>query len=743
MTNNRVLRSILVLGLAATLAAPSYASVTFTERAEDAGISLIHDPLGAVVDGVIQSNLYGSGLAWTDMNHDGWPDLVVANGQGGTSVYLNEGDGTFEDVSHFLGANLGRAANGLAMADMDNDGFSELGIANFYGEPFFYRGASRAFTENSEQVGVSPLLFAPGETPPVGWVGPESMGLAFGDVDADGDLDIYVANYRLQPDMLLESLAGGFFVKTDKVDVLDTGWGFQPVFLDFDNDADIDIFVANDFGRNFLFVNGGAASGYTFEQRANDFKVSGGGGYPAPSSLTMGVAVGDYDNDLDLDIYVTNYIQNELYENAGPVGEAWRFNARGAAKGVQYMYNSWGTEFFDADNDGDLDLCLTGGWIQSADILDQGRNIDNRFYLNNGAPDFDFTDITETSGFGDTANSGRGLALADYDRDGDLDIAVWNGSHYDPGPEDPDAVFQAGPFQLFRNDQNEGNHWVVFQLEGAVHDQGNTNRSGVGARVYLTTGNGTQLREVRAGGSFLSQSSLELEFGLGNATTIDEVKVRWTDGTEEIFEGCEVDRFYRLVEGAGAPLPLSAAITRFDATPQRDGVQLRWSLGAWLDLVRLNLLRRPNEVGSEWTLLEIPATNGQALDESAEVGAEYVYRLEIVADDGLTTSAAEVIVKATGSPATRPTLGQNFPNPFNPGTTILYSVPGTTRVTLRILDARGRRVKTLVREERDAGRYEARWDGTDEDGNRVASGSYMYVLETAAGSVSRSLTLVR
>lgn len=744
--NQRILPAV----LAAILLAPGVRAQTptFTEVAADAGVRVLHDPLGLYPDGVQQQNFYGSGVAWADFNRDGWLDLFLINGEVGSSVFLNNGDGTFDRLDGLLSRNRVAAGTGIAIVDIDNDGDLDAACANYYGEPFLYVGSGASAAEQGEAYGVNPLLFDSTDTPPENWVGPQSMGVAFGDVDQDGYLDAYVANYQDQIDMLLHSVQGGYFQRTDWVHSVAAAQGFQPVFWDYDNDNDLDIYVSNDFGRNYLWENGGAAAGFSFTEVAQRYKIAGGNGWPNPSSLSMGLAVGDYDNDLDLDLYVTNYFENALYENAGPVGDFWRFRERGLEAKVRYMLNCWGTEFADLDLDGDLDLLLTGGWIPSEPHLDQGRNLDDRLYLNDGGPDWTFTDATDASGFGTDQQSGRGLALGDYDRDGDLDVAVWYNSLFDPVPG-PGSTFYEGWSALYRNDQS-GGHWVTLELVGAGPEAGGTNRSGVGSRIYLTTPAGTQMREIRAGGSFLSQSSLEAEFGLGAETTLTEVRVRWLGGTEEVFTGVVADGMFRLVEGTGvaqASMPLPTGLT---ATWTGEGMELTWHHAPWLRVEDAVVERAP--LGStDWVTVDRPTQlpddrTGSFLDDSATENTDYVYRVGLVSPFGTGQTLA---VEATSGeyedvpPLPEvPRLGQNFPNPFNPGTTIRFGLPASMRVRLSIYDVRGRHVVTLVdgvREGEDA----VTWDGTDAAGNPMASGTYIYTLHTAEGSESRRLTLLR
>jgi hypothetical protein len=656
----------------------------------------------------------------------------------------------------------------VAAADMDNDGFFDIAFANYYHEPFLFEGARQVFVEKAEFLGLVPLLFEPGQGPPE-WVGPESTGVAWGDYNNDGYLDLYFATYRRVPDMLMVSSNGGFFFRSDLVEVPrpQTAWGFQPLFWDYDNDGDLDIYVTNDFGRNFLFENGGPDHEYVLEEVANIYKIAGQTPVPPEAEgLSMGVTAGDFDNDLDLDLYVTNYFLNELFVNVGPFGtgpfgDGWRFTASAVSKGIQYNKNCWGTEFLDADNDGDLDLVLTGGWIPSQPEIDQGRNLDNRFFRNSGAPDFDFTNVTVEVGFSDDSVSGRGLASADYDRDGDLDIAVWNNTYWNPETQ---LVEQEGPFQLFRNDldgDEADNHWAVFELVGGgEHGFGKgCNASGVGSRVFLTTASGTQMREVHAGSSFMSQPSLELEFGLGQDDVLEEVKVRWTCGAEEIFTGCSVDRFHRLVEGEGASRPLPTAISGFRAQPVADGIELSWSHAPSLRVQSVAFFRglAGDEVGLEERPLDVDwnERGGRAVDTAVEPGLRYVYRLQLRAE-GL-PAEAQVEVTAGPSPprSSRPVLGACFPNPYAAsgplsakaglaGVTILFELPEPMHARLAIYDVRGRLVRVIEDRAFDsAGRHSTTWDGTDGAGRRVAHGSYRYTLETSMGTVSRGLTLLR
>jgi len=332
--------------------------------------------------------------------------------------------------------------------------------------------------------------------------------------------------------------------------------------------------------------------------------------------------------------------------------------------------------------------------------------------------------------------------VAEPDKDGVLDLVVTRNARADRDSR------KTRTSALYRND-GPGAHWVTLELVGAGADLG-TNRSGVGSRIYLTTPSGTQMREIRAGASFLSQSSLEAEFGLGDDPTISEVRVRWLGGEEEVFSGVVADGVFRLEQGTGIAQPAMPLATALTATWTGEGLQLRWHHAPWLR-VEGATVERARTGTQEWVAVDRNAQlptdrTGLLLDNGAEENTEYVYRISLVTPFG--TGQAISVEATTGEyedvppPVERPRLGQNFPNPFNPGTTIRFEVPGTMRVRLAIYDARGRHVITLLDDVRQGG-DEVVWDGTDAAGNPVAIGTYIYTLHTTEGSESRRLTLLR
>jgi len=733
-------------------------SVDAFRNAEGTPIDVIHSPLGESEEGVLLENQFGPGVLWADINRDGWPDLMMTNGKIGYEGYgavgnfllLNNGDGTFAEVAEWYGVWESDMATGLSAADCNNDGLLDIVVGHMGAEPFYFLGRPTRFQELAEYYGINPLLYDASNPPP--WpVVPETMGIAFGDYNEDGFVDLYFANYLYQQDLLFENLGGSYFDRTERVEVTSIGYGFQAVFLDFDNDADLDIYVANDFGFNFLFVNQGEENDYDFEERAKVFRVTGGD-HGEEKSMAMGVAVGDFDNDLDLDIYLTNYYENTLFINgcSEAAGGVWTFSEAAEEKGVEWEWNCWGSDWADLDNDGDLDLMLTSGFISGKPGAVQEKYLPNKMWLNNGPPNYDFTEISDAAGFNDDS-MGRGLATADYDRDGDLDVVVGNATYHDPDPG-PGATIYEGRLQLYRNDQSEGNHWVVLRLVGGgVHSPGSgCNLSAVGARVYVTAGDLTQMREIRAGNSYLSQSSMEVEFGFGTRDTIDEVLVRWPCGDEEIFTGADVDGFYWLVETEGEVTALPVALTSFQAIPLQEGIRLEWVIAPGVQVEEYRVLRGPadqGDLGLREILPEFIAGSGPeaVLDRDVQPGARYAYQLELRGEDGVAVQSALVYASAVseGALPSRALLSQNFPNPFNPNTKLFFSLPEAGQVRLIIHDARGRRIRTLFSGFAPAGETRLQWDGTDDSGDSVSSGVYTYTLETERGSLARRLVLVK
>ncbi len=309
------------------------------------------------------------------------------------------------------------------------------------------------------------------------------------------------------------------------------GKGLGVAFGDYDNDGDLDIYVANDRVRNFLYRNEGTGV-------FSDVSLLTGVGYneDGQAEAGMGTDFGDYNRDGYLDIFVTNYQSetNTLYLNEGNGFFTDVAFSSGTGK-PSWRYLGWGTKFFDYDNDGDLDIFVANGHID--DNVEQFDDIGtykqkNLLFENLGSDDndaFTFREISSKLAGGFLKEKvSRGAAFGDYDNDGDIDIFITNISQTPT---------------LLRNDGGNQNNWLMIKTVGAK-----SNRDGIGARVKVVVGSLSQIKEVKSGSSYLSQNDLRLLFGLGRRTKIDSVVVRWPSGIIQVMENIGVNQILTIIE---------------------------------------------------------------------------------------------------------------------------------------------------------------------------------------------------
>jgi len=443
-----------------------------------------------------------TGQAWGDYDQDSWLDLYVTDTDGPNTLYRNNGDGTFSVSPLNEQVALPDAESGGAIfADYDNDGWPDLYVLNWGANVLFHNDQGQGFSEVTAVAGVGGNQ--------------NSKTAAWGDFNKDGFLDLYVANWACDPrcgrslegekDALYRSNRDGTF--TDVTNLLPggktRGAGFVASFVDFDNDGDLDIYLVNDefinpVGNALWRNDGPYCEGWCFTEvsaeAGADTRVMG-----------MGLATADYDNDGDLDFYFSNAGPMTLLQNQGNGA----FGDMAETAGVQYPQGvGWGAVFLDYDNDGWQDLYL------SLKEAVGGGSPANPLFHNEG--DGSFTNLGEASGAGNTGKT-IGVAAADYDRDGWVDLVIGN--------------FDEGYF-LYRNqmgDQSPAN-WLTLKLVGT----GYINRDAVGTRVIVTDSDGrTQLQQVKNGSSLGSGDWLELHFGLGTAT-LEEVRILWPNGQEQV-----------------------------------------------------------------------------------------------------------------------------------------------------------------------------------------------------------------
>lgn len=517
--------------------------VVFTDVAAPAGLRFRHDR-GATPQHQLPETM-GSGLAWLDYDNDGWMDLyVVQSGpfppNGGPKaqdrLFRNNGNGTFTDVTEKAGLHDRAYGMGAIAADYDNDGYVDLFVTN-YGANILYRNnGDGTFTDVTEKAGVR----GPG------W----STSAAFADFDGDGFLDLFVVRYldysieknyfcgdsakgrrdycdpRLYPpigNLLFHNNGDGTFTNVSESSGIaaSLGKGLGVVVTDVDDDGKPDVYVANDTTMNFLFRNLG-------NMRFEDISLISGAGlsWAGVAFGGMGVSSGDMDGDGRPDLMVANFEAepNSFFRNLG----SGVFEDASSVSGFgppHLNFSGFGLNLLDAANAGRLDVFIANGHVVERPRL-QGVTYAERPFLmwNDGKGKF-----TER-GCGEPfrrALVGRGSAVADYDDDGNVDIAVSN---------------SGGPLELLRNSGGRGG-WIGLVLRGTK-----SNRQGIGAKVTLETDLSSQVREVKAGDSYLSSSDPRVHFGLGEAKEIRRVEIRWPSGTVQVVSGLQRGGYRQIEE---------------------------------------------------------------------------------------------------------------------------------------------------------------------------------------------------
>jgi len=415
-------------------------------------------------------------------------------------------------------------AGGGAFFDYDGDGFLDLFLVNGGAVEEMPEQVDRLYRNTSQDSSADALFTDVTQEAGVGRSG-WGMGCAIGDYDNDGDVDLYATYWG--PNVLYRNDRAGGFVDISEM----TGIAHhkQPslgiVFGDFDDDADQDLYVANDSMPNLLYRNDGNWNLEEVGTRAGVAYSEDG-----RAQAGMGIASGDYDNDGDLDLFVTNFSDdaNTLYQNQG---DAIFFDATAAAglEGEVRPYLGWSTAFFDGDNDGWLDLFVANGHIYPQVDL-QGANIGyaqrNLYYRNIGGR---FLSSAASVGLG-LVKVSRGAAFGDYDNDGDVDILVIN---LNDTPT------------LLENRGGNRNNWLGLELVGAA-----SNRDALGTRVRLVVGEQMQTREVHRGYGYQSQHDIRLLFGLGSQERVERVEIRWPSGRTQLLEDPPLGRYHVIAEDA-------------------------------------------------------------------------------------------------------------------------------------------------------------------------------------------------
>ncbi len=493
------------------------------------------------------SNFNGGGCAFFDSDNDGDDDIYLISGTNKDQLLINN-DGQFEEAGFFSG--LGLTANyyttGVVTGDLNNDGREDIFVTTIGSGEILSKNILFFNKGNNEYEDVW-LQFNTIE---------KSSGAVLVDFDNDGLLDIYVLNYVDEPGFIrdednviiaydhlcypnsLYHNLGNFqfqdvtdlYLSTDE----DQGCTLSAMATDFDRDRDIDLLVCNDFGndvvpnRMLMNING------TFFSQTKDYGFNDG-------IYSMGMAAADLDHDLDMDYYITNFGSNILLENKSDTLHTIVDPVASSANNSENpgeLSISWGAAFLDYNNDGYEDLYVANGYVPAPPFLPSSFNDRDRFYENLGG--FQFSEQTiDVSGL-DNIHSGRGVAISDYDNDGDQDILV-NVMRIPINGEMTSQIYQ--------NQSNttiaDSMHWVQVKLEGLV-----ANKSACGANVELYHQDDQILKEVSCGNSHGSSSSKTLHFGVGTTKTIDSLVIYWpnTAQTVDTYSNLVVDSLYYIKE---------------------------------------------------------------------------------------------------------------------------------------------------------------------------------------------------
>ena len=492
----------------------------------------------------------GNGCAFLDYDHSGNLSILLVGSR--LALYKGDGKGHFTDATQAMGLDrLHGHFLGCAVGDYDNDGYDDLYLSGYQTGLLLHNEKGRGFRDMTKEAGLKPQ--------------PWGTGCAFGDVDGDGLLDLYVANYaefglgspsqlckfttekfgtvlsscgpryyRGLKGVLYRNRGGGRFEDVTKASGVDAhaGRGLGAAFADYDRSGRAGLAVANDEAVGNLFQNLGGG-------RLKDIAVSAGVAYDRDGSVHggMGLDWGDYDNDGKPDLFEATF-RNEakcLYHNEGGL-----FTDRSYASGIgsaALPYVTFGAKWADFENSGWLDLMITNGHVQ--DNIEKIENTTYRqpvqLFHNPGSLPVQFEDASGLAGLSALPTIvGRGLAVGDFDNDGRVDALV---------------VDSEGAPLLLHNETTPIGHWLSIRLEGTK-----SNRDGIGALVTSASGSLTQTRLCHTDGSYLSASDRRVHLGLGQATQVDRLSIKWPGGHTDIWHNLKADRQVTLKEGLSGRL---------------------------------------------------------------------------------------------------------------------------------------------------------------------------------------------
>ncbi len=601
----------------------------------------------------VDRHIMGGGVAFFDYNQDYYPDIFVVGGERSNALYRNNWDGTFSNVSKQAGVELPRRTTyGIAVGDVDNDGDEDIFLTTGVNEPniLLENQGDGTFVDISRVAGIREYAW--------------STSASLGDIDQDGLLDIYVANYadfvaypfasnidQCTPNFLYKNLGNNKFVDVaTEMGVADVGCGLAVALTDCDNDHDIDIHVVNDFGGTFepneLYLNQFPSPGFSRSPAAANIQVGING---------MGIAIGDPDEDGDWDYYVTNMGDNPFFENQ----QDGYFQDVAHSRGVANPDGtSWGTAFFDFQNDTYLDLLVANGEV----VVTPHQNHENRLFLGSSHPTF--ANVSQAEGLSNPSNC-RGLSIADYDNDGDLDlmfgvIAREENAHSNT--------------LIYQNRQASENHWLKVKLQGTQ-----SHRNGYGSRLRVVMGERSLIREADGGSSYLSHNSHEIHVGLGQSKRIDSLLITWPGGHQDVYLDLVADQQVIAIEDRGL-MPYSHQIASIQ---QGDSVLL-----------------------------------GNDFETESGIYHQKIWR-EDASDSALLITKLQVI-----DPPNNPKSFFVAPNPFQGISQLHYSLSEESQVSISVYSMDGRQLQTFFDEPQPKGAYVYQLDQFS-----FAAGLYVFRLQ--------------
>ncbi|MEM6321176.1 MAG: FG-GAP-like repeat-containing protein [Bacteroidota bacterium] len=594
-------------------------------------------------------HIMSGGVAFFDYNGDFYPDIFVIGGERKNALYRNNWDGTFSNVSRLAGVELSdNNTVGVAVGDIDNDGDEDLLITTGINEP-------NVLLENQGDGTFTDISKAAGLTD-LAW----STSASFGDVNLDGLLDIYINNYA---EFSNYPFASNIDQCSPNFLYLNQGNNQFVEAADAFGVADIGCGLAVAFtdcdGDNDMDLYVANDFGLNFKANElylnafpeNNFNPASRAARVQVRINAMGVAIGDYDEDGDFDYYVTNIADNPFFENTQS-GRYFR-DVANLKKVNNPDGTSWGTAFLDYNNDTYLDLVVANGQVIAANY----QNDENRLFRGNSQHTFE--NVSQAEGIADTTRC-RGLSMADLDQDGDLDIMM--------GVVTADNSNTSSTL-IYQNNTDQNQHWLKVKVQGLAN-----NRNGYGSHVTAIANGRRFIREVDGGSSYLSHSYNEIHFGLGELELLDSLVITWPTGQSTILTNVSTNQSILVVEN-----------------------------GDWMPYVHK----------------EVPIFEGDSIwlaDAFQRTAGVYH---NVVSEENGTNKVLEI---------TRLTLAERpvevyeviefsiAPNPFVSSTTLTYTLPQTSQVELIAYDQLGRRLANLVNESQAAGKYSLPFDDLSSGG---------------------------